>query len=353
MISSFPSSSIKIKDAILFESIEGLKNNTFLDNFDARRFNFDGVDRSEKFGVEQRLFWFSWLYENYEKLFQTFELLKSDRSKRLFINLLAYRLGGHLSIRIDTPFNEKSAAFEQYQAIEKHKPSSLPDTGMFGSLKHFDFTYKNKHYLVDCISLRNYLYRRQYFFDNGVVRIEPSEADYVIDAGACLGDTAIVFGKAVGKKGKIFAFDPVKNHLDVLAHNVDQNPDCNIQVMPFGLGDADVLCSPIKLQTYSPGFSLLDQAVPVRSLDSLVIDGTIPRVGFIKMDIEGAELSAIKGAAGSIRKFRPKLAISLYHKPNDIYEIPIYISKEFPFYEFYIEHYTIHMEETVLYCNPV
>ena len=68
------------------------------------------------------------------------------------------------------------------------------------------------------------------------------------------------------------------------------------------------------------------------------------------MDIEGAELSAIKGAASSIRKFQPKLAISLYHKPTDIFEIPLYIAKEFPFYDMFIDHYTIHAEETVLYC---
>jgi hypothetical protein len=80
--------------------------------------------------------------------------------------------------------------------------------------------------------------------------------------------------------------------------------------------------------------------------------GDIPKIDFVKMDIEGAELSAIKGAASSIRKFKPKLAISLYHKPTDIFEIPLYISKEFSFYEMFIEHYTIHEEETVLYCTP-
>jgi hypothetical protein len=81
------------------------------------------------------------------------------------------------------------------------------------------------------------------------------------------------------------------------------------------------------------------------------MDGVIPKIDFVKMDIEGAELSAIKGSASSIRRFRPNLAISLYHKPTDIFEIPSYIAKEFPFYEMYIEHYTIHAEETVLYCT--
>lgn len=223
---------------------------------------------------------------------------------------------------------------------------------MFGKLRHYDFFYDNKHYIVDCLGLKYYLHRRQYFLNDSEAIIEPQERDFVVDVGACLGDTAIVFGKAVGEYGKVFALDPVENHLEVIEHNIKQNPDCNIQVIPFGLSDVNVDCPPIKLQTYSPGFSSRNQNVPLRTLDSLVMEGVIPKIDFVKMDIEGAELSALKGAVSSIRKFRPKLAISLYHKPTDIFEIPLYISREFPFYEMYIEHYTIHAEETVLYCTP-
>jgi hypothetical protein len=103
---------------------------------------------------------------------------------------------------------------------------------------------------------------------------------------------------------------------------------------------------------FAPGFRSANKEVPLRALDSMVIEGLVPRVDFIKMDIEGSELCALKGASGTIRKYRPKLAISLYHKPNDIFEIPLFIQKEFPFYEMYIYHYTIHNEETVLYCLP-
>ena len=68
------------------------------------------------------------------------------------------------------------------------------------------------------------------------------------------------------------------------------------------------------------------------------------------MDIEGAELDALKGAVHTIQTYRPKLAISIYHKPEDLVEIPLYLMEIMPDYQFYIRHYTTWLEETVLYA---
>ena len=351
MFHMLPKDPTEFKNIVLSVSINSLKMNTFLDNFDTERFNYDGVDRSRTFETGARVHWFSWFFENHENLFKVYNLLKSDRSQRLFLNLLAFRICGHHSVRIETPFNETDTSFQHYQSIERYTDSILPALGAFGKLRHYDFYYDNQHYIVDCLGLKYYLFRRQYFFTDGELRIAPKNGDIIIDAGACLGDTAIVFGKAAGRNGKVFAFDPVENHLEVLRHNVGQNPDVTVEALPFGLSDVDVNCPPIKLQTYNPGFRSGNDIVPLRCLDSLVIEGIVPKFDFLKMDIEGAELSALKGATSSIRRFQPNLAISLYHKPNDIWEIPLYIAEQFPFYNMYIEHYTIHDEETVLYCT--
>ncbi len=66
---------------------------------------------------------------------------------------------------------------------------------------------------------------------------------------------------------------------------------------------------------------------------------------------ECAEMDTLHGAQQSIERFKPKLAISLYHKPDDLFEIILYIKEKFPFYSCYVDHYTIHSEETVLYCK--
>ena len=75
-------------------------------------------------------------------------------------------------------------------------------------------------------------------------------------------------------------------------------------------------------------------------------------VTFIKMDVEGAELKALYGAEKIIKANRPKLAICLYHKPEDIIEIPEYIINLGLDYSLYIRHQSFCTGETILYAAP-
>jgi len=184
-----PTSPQELKNIILSEVINGLKFNTFFDNFDAERFNFDSVDRSKIFDTADRVFQLDWFFDNYEYLYAAFTLFEAERSRRLFLNLLAFRIAGHHSIRIETIFDENCASFEAYKAIETYTDSYLPTTGVFGKLRHYNFIYNSRRYVADCLGFKAYLYRKQYFFKDGATRISPEEGDFVIDAGACLGDT--------------------------------------------------------------------------------------------------------------------------------------------------------------------
>lgn len=72
---------------------------------------------------------------------------------------------------------------------------------------------------------------------------------------------------------------------------------------------------------------------------------------FIKMDIEGSEIEAIKGTADTIRTKKPRLAISVYHKPEDIIEIPALLQELLPEYKFYLRHdCLVNLTETILYA---
>jgi hypothetical protein len=88
------------------------------------------------------------------------------------------------------------------------------------------------------------------------------------------------------------------------------------------------------------------------TIDDTVRELGLPRVDFIKMDIEGAELNALKGAEHSIREFYPKLAISLYHSIEDFSTIPRYLTSLGLNYKYYLEHHTIYENETVLFAVP-
>ena len=74
------------------------------------------------------------------------------------------------------------------------------------------------------------------------------------------------------------------------------------------------------------------------------------KITFIKMDIEGSELRALKGAKKTIIRDNPKLAICIYHKPWDVYEIAEYILSIVPDYKLFIRHYDYYPQETVLYA---
>ena len=68
------------------------------------------------------------------------------------------------------------------------------------------------------------------------------------------------------------------------------------------------------------------------------------------MDIEGAELDTLKGAQKTILKYRPKLAICVYHKPEDLLTIPSYILSLHKDYRLYLRNYMMPGRETVLYA---
>ena len=90
-----------------------------------------------------------------------------------------------------------------------------------------------------------------------------------------------------------------------------------------------------------------DTTIQLVTLDEIVGDTL---VSFIKMDIEGSELSALQGAARTIQRDRPLCAISAYHRPGDIIVLMQYLKSLVPEYKFAVRHYSNVDAETVLYA---
>ena len=72
--------------------------------------------------------------------------------------------------------------------------------------------------------------------------------------------------------------------------------------------------------------------MPVRKIDDMVKELNLPRVSFIKMDIEGAEREALKGSLETLRAHRPRLMIDSYHRPDDMEVLPGIIRQAHPDY---------------------
>ena len=93
-----------------------------------------------------------------------------------------------------------------------------------------------------------------------------------------------------------------------------------------------------------------DTPVKVATADKFVEANKLPRVDFIKMDVEGHELKVLAGARETIKTFKPSLALSAYHRGEDLTALPKFISGLNGDYKFYLRHCSTVWAETVLYA---
>ena len=132
------------------------------------------------------------------------------------------------------------------------------------------------------------------------------------------------------------------------AEGIKQSGFANVSLIKTGLSDNK---GTMKFVAGRGGGSHVgsagDTTIAIESLDMMNIP---EKITFIKMDIEGSELEALKGAKNIIKKDQPKLAICVYHKPEDIIDIPLYIKSLVPEYQLYLRHYSGMSGETVLYA---
>lgn len=188
-------------------------------------------------------------------------------------------------------------------------------------------------------------YSELQYFDT----LKPNLNEVFLDCGAYDGSTSIQFIKwCNGSYNKIYMFEMDDNNLKLCENTIKKENLQNVTLLHTGLWDkADALLFEEGNFTSS---SISDKGICIKIVDS--IDNLInDKVSYIKMDIEGAELRALKGAYRTIRKYKPKMAISVYHNPEDIIEIPLYIMKTFnDNYNFILRHYRTSKRETVLYA---
>ena len=191
------------------------------------------------------------------------------------------------------------------------------------------------------------LYKKQYF-DPDIIVLRNDEV--FVDGGAFNGATSELFHQLTGGKyNKIIAFEPGKQNVRAMKLRGVERKIANMELVEKGLWSAaeNISFSGDGTQGGKISSSESGYTISTVCLDSLP-DAT--DITFIKLDVEGAELEALKGARNTIIKNHPKLAICLYHQPEDIFEIPAYILSLYDGYRFYIRHYQLSECETVLYA---
>jgi FkbM family methyltransferase len=186
---------------------------------------------------------------------------------------------------------------------------------------------------------------RQYF-EPGVIQLTDNEV--FVDVGFYIGDTTAAFIRETkGKYRHIFGFEPDNDNLSL--YHPDGRGD--ITVVAKGLWKCDdVLRFDNALGVGSAVNENGPAEIAVTSVDVYFKDsGFIP--SYIKMDTEGSEKEVLLGAEHIIKTYRPRLAVSVYHRLGDIYELPLLVHSLNPGYRFYLRHYSSTYSETVLYAT--
>lgn len=186
----------------------------------------------------------------------------------------------------------------------------------------------------------------QYFAD-GIVEL--GQQEIFLDIGAFIGDTAEYIVKMTGGSySKIYCFEPDKKCLDSLRKNTEKYE--NIEIIEKGAWNKyeKLLFQEDSERGASSIGNNTGYEIEVDCVDNCIDENVC--VTHIKMDIEGAELKALQGAKRTIQRHKPKLAICVYHKNEDLLNISNYILSIVPEYRLYLRHHNISGTETVLYA---
>ena len=180
----------------------------------------------------------------------------------------------------------------------------------------------------------------------------------IIDAGAYIGDTSLMFNRFFPKRNRIYAFEPDPKTYALLEKTISMNSLDKITPVRLALGENS---SEGRLSGTGMSTNLLDHgfqqdngdAIKIVKLDDYVSQNHIVP-GLIKADLEGFEMHFLKGALETIRKYRPVMLLCIYHSADDFFGIKPFIESLDLGYRFRISrpddgHVLC---ETCLICNP-
>ncbi|MFZ5502772.1 MAG: FkbM family methyltransferase [Pseudomonadota bacterium] len=300
----------------------------------------------------------SLLNRNVEQFQWLYKKLADDESRQLLVQVLSFRALGYRRVKL--PLNNS----RHWEAVKNAESLALNcesiDLG-WGGRKAYKMNLSRIGYDVNLFLspfgvVPSYvLHQYECVLSDGKVKAEAGNV--VIDAGGCWGDTALYFAHEVGEAGKVYSFEFLPENLAIFERNISLNPELqpriNLVKMPLWSKSGEQLFVEARgPATRVVASTRMPDAIRIETLaiDDLVRRENLERVDFIKMDIEGAELESLRGAENTIRQFRPRLAICVYHKLNDFWEIPQYLDSLGLGYRFSLRHFTIHAEETVLFA---
>jgi len=186
--------------------------------------------------------------------------------------------------------------------------------------------------------------------------------DHFVDAGAYVGDTIEKFiWMCSGVFRRIYAFEPGEPQLAAMKHRIERLrrewmiSESAVILENAGLADKDTAMT-MSLWNVPANTSLsydtVEESKQAGKVSCYALDNYLAGrpATFIKADIEGMELAMLQGAKNTIRQWKPKMALSIYHTPAHLFEIAEYINGLVPEYRMAVRQHAPIFAESVLYC---
>lgn len=169
--------------------------------------------------------------------------------------------------------------------------------------------------------------------------------------GAYNGDTTLALVQKAGNVKAMVCLEPDPENFTALKNNTNhlKKQISDFMLLPFGVYKEN---KQMLFSAYNQSNSAISSTGNIL-IQCVALDDCLPNFApsFISMDIEGSEFYALQGMAETIKKHRPKLAICVYHSPEHIWTIPLFLRSLVKEYKFYLRNYTSFSSETVLYAE--
>lgn len=302
---------------------------------------------------DSKLFNFSELIGKYRDNFgeissRLYERLSSADQKR-FIAWFMKRWGGINTVdKIE--WERYVAVVEQSHVVHGHEE--------LGGVSYCLRRYESAGYSFSLLGYDWFTGVHDVVFDQYATEVfDVRPGDVVIDGGAFIGDTAVLFDAKTSGDCEIHAFELLDENITLMRRNLEMNGlSGKVVVNKTALGDksgVDISIAATRLQASTSLMFPGAIVVPMIKLDDYVKEHQLSRVDFIKFDIEGAEIPALEGARETIERFHPRLALCLYHKWDDVLIIPRFLDSLTVKYDF--EFKWVHLKlgtEGVILLTP-
>lgn len=289
---------------------------------------------------------------------RTYALLADDASRALLVELFLFRVLGAEHVRSPVAFADYEAA--KAALTVQARDVAVVDDPHTPRLSRFRVPGPGGTSIDVCSAapeIASVFSLRQY----GHPSVARRPGDVVLDGGAGWGDTALYFADAVGAGGRVLSLEISPANIAVIEANLAANPSLadRVSILPYALWDT----SDEQLEFSEAGqVSMLGTDAPpagagggararTRTIDDLVEQEGLTRLDLVKLDIEGAEPHALRGARRTLRELRPDLAVCLYHDPMHFIELPAFLDDLDVGYRMHLGHAAAGTPETVLFAT--